>query len=382
MGNEIELYMRSEAVMSQFAEVLGKDNAASYISSVLLTVANDPTGKLQQCTPQSIFVAAMRAATLRLSVDASKRQAYIVPIKGKAVFWPGYKGFYDMAVRTGQYRYINVGKIYEGEEVIEDRITGLHTIGGSRTGDKVIGWLGAFEMVNGFRKTLYMTVEQIHAHAKRYNPNNYSNEQSIWRKDPEAMERKTVLRLLIMRWGYLDPNDASIIEQAEKEIEGEFIDAPSVDVAFAEAERRSENEIMQELGFETSAPKPKPGKFERPLPPAALVEAIAIKAGKYKEKTASNKQRGLVAMLLDKIFQDDDKRHTFQRYVFGQDSMKDVPDPMILAALDWLKPTQDSGGDYQPDPMAYKEAQAAYNEALLAEGQQFLMDDSPPPEEI
>jgi hypothetical protein len=187
-----------------------------------------------------------------------------------------------------------------------------------------------------------------------------------------------------MRWGYLDPNDASIIEQAEKEIEGEFIDAPSVDVAFAEAEpeRRNEDEIMQELGFETPAPKPKPGKFERPLPPAALVEAIAIKAEKYNGKTASNKQRGLVAMLLDKIFQDDDKRHTFQRYVFGQDSMKDVPDPMILAALDWLKPTQDSGGDYQPDPMAYKEAQAAYNEALLAEGQQFLMDDSPPPEEI
>lgn len=340
--NDLAVYMRSQEIVQRFAEIVGgSSNAMAYISSVLLAVANDPSGNLQKCSPQSIYESAIRAASLRLSVDPGIRQAYLVPFKGEATLIVGYKGLYDMAIRTGKYRYINVGKVYEGEEVVEDRLSGIHHISGSRTGDKHIGWIGAFEMTNGFGKTLYMSVEEIHAHAKRYSKG-YSLPGGAWKRSTEQMEKKTVLRLLLTWWGYLDPNDLALLSQVEDDdsvVEGEIISPEST---------------IEEPNPE---PQPEPVRIERPLQPAALAEALARKAQTHQGEQANSEQRGLLAMLLNIICGgNNETRHSLQKYLFGSESLKDVPDEFILAALDWLKPTQDSGGAYQPDPMAFKEA--------------------------
>ena len=86
---------------------------------------------------------------MHLSVDPNLGQAYLVPFKNKATLIVGYKGLYDMAIRTGKYRYINVDKLYEGETIEINRLTGFAKLGGGKTGDKINGYFGAFEMMTG-----------------------------------------------------------------------------------------------------------------------------------------------------------------------------------------------------------------------------------------
>ena len=254
---KITKYLDSEIVKARFSDVIGDRNAGSYISSVMVTVKDSPA--LLACNPQSIYTSALRAATLRLSVDPALGQAYMISFSGQATLVVGYKGLYDMAVRTGKYRYINVGPIYEGMNVEENPISGFHTITGKREGDKILGWIGAFEMnpergqATGFGKTMYMTVDEIHAHAKQYSPG-YDNPKGTWKKETKKMERKTVLRLLIRRWGYLNPADAQALEEIEAEQQP--IDAESSDIynvpdydETAEEVKRTTQENLEQLGF-------------------------------------------------------------------------------------------------------------------------------------
>jgi recombination protein RecT len=236
---KITNYMESSVVRARFAQIMGERGASTYISSVLIAVADSYS--LQKCAPASIYTSALRAATLRLSVDPGTGQAYLVPYKGQAKLIVGYKGLIDMAVRTNRYRYINASEIFEGQEVIHDQITGFHKIAGRRTGDKVIGWIAAFEMLPRFgqySKTLYMTLEEIHAHGKRYSKS-YSDKDSVWQTDPPAMEKKTVLRMLLRKWGYIDPADVRELEALEND-EPETIDALNVIAASAETQRAPE----------------------------------------------------------------------------------------------------------------------------------------------
>lgn len=223
----IKKYGHSPEIFGRFAEVLGQYNAAAYISSVLLAVNMNES--LQKCTPQSIFSQAMRAATLRLSCDPGIGDAYLVPFKDHAILVIGYKGLYRMAVRTGKYRYINIGRVYEGEQLEEDRITGFIKIVGKRKSNTVIGYIAAFELVDGYGKVIYMSQDEIHEHARKFSKS-YDRPDSTWKTNTEDMERKTVLRRLLTKWGYLDPADAMLVSESQSdEIDGEFNDMPDTD---------------------------------------------------------------------------------------------------------------------------------------------------------
>jgi recombination protein RecT len=243
--NEITKYMQNDMVKARFAELMGESNASAYVASVILAVANSPA--LQECEPKSVYSSALRAASLRLSVDPATKQAYLVPYGKRATLIVGWKGLYDMAIRTGRYRYINTRAVYEGEEVTEQFPSGFHAINGFRkTGGALIGWLGAFEMVNGYAKTVYMTVEEITQHRDKYSPG-HTRKDSAWVTNPEAMQKKTVLRRLLMQWGYLDPSDAA--QLAEIESEGEVIDAAPHfdDEPPADAQPATEQDILKSL---------------------------------------------------------------------------------------------------------------------------------------
>jgi len=262
-------YMGSDMVRSRFSDIVGENNAASYIGSVLLSVAENQA--LQQCSPQSVYTSAMRAATLRLSVDPSLGQAYLVPFKGSATLIVGYKGLHDLAVRTGKYRYINAGPVYEGEVVNEDRISGFHSLGGARTSKKIIGWIAAFEMFDGYAKTMYMTVTEIHEHARKYSKS-YNSDKSGWKTDTDKMERKTVLRLLLRRWGYLNPTDAATLAEidngeVEPAIEGEIINRVPEEPEEPK-QPKNEDELLDDLGYEDKEPKE---TKETPILPGLLV---------------------------------------------------------------------------------------------------------------
>ena len=154
---EIVSYGRSPEVMETFSRLVGR-NAPYYVQAAIIAVqAND---RLMQCSPKSIFRSALRAATLRLSCDPALGHAWLVPYKNKsggfeAQFQAGWKGIQHMAIRTGKYRYINVGPVYEGEEVVEDRITGsLKIEGGVKSPKKEKGLIASFALLSGLQKSI------------------------------------------------------------------------------------------------------------------------------------------------------------------------------------------------------------------------------------
>ncbi len=374
--NKIKTYIRSNEILRRFAEILGDYQASAYISSVLIAVANNP--QLMTCTPQSIVTAAMRAATLRLSCDPATGQAHLVPFKNKATLIIGYKGLRDMAVRTGKYRYIHIAKIYEGDKVVEDRITGVHRLEGQRVSDTIIGYLFYFELYTGFSKSVYMTVDEIHEHARKYSKS-YDKPDSPWKTDTRAMEKKTILRLGLLHWGYLDPNDVAImnaVDEADNENEEDVVNA---DFEESPPAPHSEEEILHNLGFgpqENVESSSEPKIDGRPLSPPALKSAIEAKAKRYSGQTITQGKRGLVVNVLEKCFADgaaDMKRHQVCKYLTDTASIREMPDNYVAALFDWLHPVNDSGGDPQPDPDAAREAEMVLLEAVKGTGQPELL---------
>jgi recombination protein RecT len=262
----VKNYILSPEVKERFADMMGS-NGIYYLNQVMILVAN--SADLQQCNPQSILISAMRAASLKLTVDPAQGQAWIIPYKGTATFQLGYRGVYELAMRTGLYRFINVIDIFEGETVSEDRMTGMHTIGGSRSGARVIGRMLYFELLTGYKKTFYMTVEEIEDHARHYSQA-YGSSRSKWNDPRERpkMERKTVLVNGLRKWGRFNQGDAAIISEIENaqgwidRDNGDFPDEEEVTVVVREP--KSEKDIMGALGYD-----------QKPAPAPAVVETIS-----------------------------------------------------------------------------------------------------------
>ena len=371
----VKNYMLSPEVKERFTDMMGPDGNY-YLNQVMMVVA--ASEDLQKCEPASILISAIRAATLKLSVDPTSGQAWIIPYNGKATFQIGYKGVYDMAMRTNRYRYINVSKIYEGEDLVEDRLTGMHSLHGAKKSDTVIGWLLYFELVDGFKKTFYMTIPEITAHAEHYSKA-YRNPKSKWNDKYERwkMERKTVIINGLRQFGVFNPGDKAMLDSIESDQEWHDNDLPEEgEVTVVEEEKKSMAQLQASIGVDpepAQEPTPEPKKYDRPLSPEDLKHLIEKKAEGYAKKTVNEKQIGLTASMMEWAFagqQHADKiRHSITKYLTGVTSMKEVPQPMVHALLDWLKPVQDSGGEYIPDAMAVTEIKSVWTAALKAEGQ-------------
>ncbi len=195
-GTTMKGLLASPAVMKRFEEVLG--NRANQFTASILGLYNSEK-MLQKAEPMSVISSAMIAATLDLPVDKNLGYAWIVPYGGKAQFQMGYKGYIQLALRTGQYRNINVIEVYEGELIKWDRLTEEIDLDfEAKQSDKVIGYTGYFELINGFRKTVYWSKEDIEKHKKRFSKSDFG-----WKKDWDAMAKKTVIRNLLNKWGIL-----------------------------------------------------------------------------------------------------------------------------------------------------------------------------------
>jgi len=248
---KIMAYGRSPEVVKAFKEVLGAE-APMYIQSAITAVQSNPA--LHVCSPRSIYSAALRAATLRLSCDPAIGHAYIVPRrnhgKWEAQFQAGWRGIQHMALRTGQYQYINVSKVYDGEEVQEDRITGeLSIIGQPKIPKKDIGLIASFGLVNGYRKSIYMSYEELEAHGRRYSKS-YGKPDSIWTTNKELAYHKTIILKLLRTYGMLSPHDVALLESEDNDGLGE-LDLPDDSTIVSEVPQpKSIAEINKSLGYE------------------------------------------------------------------------------------------------------------------------------------
>lgn len=224
------------AYKNKFNEMLGK-KAAGFMSSIIAVANNNKL--LAKAEPSTVIGAAAQAAMLDLPINQSLGFAYIVPYKGAAQFQLGYKGYIQLAQRSGQYVDIGAKTVYEGELEYENRLLDKFKFG-ERTGDKVIGYLAYFRLTNGFEKMLFMELDEMIAHAKKYSKN-YSGGTDKWGlADFNTMAEKTVLKRLLSKYGPLSiesvqmsqalSNDGGVISMNKDgdfdvNFDGETIDA-------------------------------------------------------------------------------------------------------------------------------------------------------------
>lgn len=192
----LKALMNTPTMKNKFKEVL-KEKSDGFMASVLNLVNND--SYLSSVDPMSIVTSAMVAASLDLPVDKNLGYAWIIPYKGKAQFQLGYKGYIQLAQRSGQYQSLNVIEVYEGELRGWNRLTEQFEFDPEgRLSDKVIGYVGYFELLNGFKKTVYWTKQEIELHKRKFSKSDFG-----WKKDFDAMAKKTVLRNMLSKWGIL-----------------------------------------------------------------------------------------------------------------------------------------------------------------------------------
>lgn len=196
--------------MNRFEEVLGK-RAPQFTASILGLYNNEKT--LQKAEPMSVISSAMVAATLDLPVDKNLGYAWIVPYKGKAQFQLGYKGYIQLALRTGQYKFINCIPIREGELQKWNPLTEELDIDfEKRQSDSVIGYAAYFELLNGFRKTSYWPKADVEKHKSKFSKSDFG-----WGKDWDAMALKTVLKAILSKWGILSVEMQSALKEDGEE---------------------------------------------------------------------------------------------------------------------------------------------------------------------
>ena len=205
----VETLMSKSDVKSKFTDVLGK-KAPGFIASIITASKNN----LKDVEPGSILKSAMTAATLDLPIEQNLGFAYLVPYNNKvngqwikqAQFQLGYKGYIQLAIRSGQYKTINAIEVYEGEIKKINRLTGEIELNENESEidrSKVIGYMAYFRLINGFEKSLYMSKEEVEAHAKKYSKVYASGKSCLWKTDFDAMAIKTVLKRLISKYGIM-----------------------------------------------------------------------------------------------------------------------------------------------------------------------------------
>lgn len=202
----ISNFLNSDAVKSKFSEILGQ-KANGFIASVLSVINSN--GQLANADQNSIYTSALLAASLELPINPSLGFAYIVSYNTKqadgtykvmAQFQLGYKGFKQLALRSGQFKDLNETDVREGEIRKRDRLTGhieFEWISNEkeRLSKPVIGYVSFFELTNGFRSTFFMTVEEIEEHAKKYSQTYKKFGSGLWKDEKDSMSMKTVCKL-------------------------------------------------------------------------------------------------------------------------------------------------------------------------------------------
>ena len=197
--SRLQVLLNTEPVSKRFQQIMGK-RAAAFMSSIISAVAANDA--LKTCDPMSVISAAAVAAALDLPITPGLGFAHIVPYSGAAQFQIGWKGFVQLAMRTGQYKTMNHTAIYEGQLKKLDPFTGDMEFVEPRASEQVIGYLFFFRLVNGFEKYFYMTKAECEAHGKRYS-RSYKAGKGLWVDDFDAMALKTVVKLGLSKYGVL-----------------------------------------------------------------------------------------------------------------------------------------------------------------------------------
>ncbi|WP_288746585.1 recombinase RecT, partial [uncultured Enterococcus sp.] len=219
--------MNTPAMKKKFTDIL-HEKSDSFMGSLMTLVGGD--NYLSQAEPMTIIASALKAATMDLPIDKNLGYAYVVPFnryekKGKnwithneAQFILGYKGYIQLAQRSGQYKALNALAIYDGQLIDWNPLTEEFTFDyKAKVSDEVIGYVGFFELLNGFKKTVYWTKQEIESHRIKNSKSKDKEKLSgAWVDNYDSMAIKTVLRNMLSKWGLLSVEMQSAITSDEK----------------------------------------------------------------------------------------------------------------------------------------------------------------------
>jgi len=200
--DQFKMVLNDNSIRAQLKNSL-KEKSGAFMSSMLDLYSGD--SYLQNCDPRAVVMECLKAASLDLPIVKSLGFAYVVPYKNKGILTPtfivGYKGLIQLAQRTGQYKTINAGIVYEGEYKGYDKLSGMVDISGERISDNVVGYFAYFQLLNGFEKILYMTVDEVTKWREDYSKT--KSDATPWGKEFDKMAMKTCLRRLISSYGIM-----------------------------------------------------------------------------------------------------------------------------------------------------------------------------------
>lgn len=206
-------FLAQDAMKKKINEMVGGEKGQQFVTSIISAVSTNP--QLAECDNASIVSAALLGQALNLSPSPQLGQFYLVPFNDSkrgckvAQFQIGYKGYIQLAIRSGQYKKLNVLAIKEGELVNynpldEDIEVKLIEDEEEREKAATIGYYAMFEYLNGFRKTIYWSKQKMEAHALKYSMGYRAKKgYTFWEKDFDGMAYKTMLRQLISKWGIM-----------------------------------------------------------------------------------------------------------------------------------------------------------------------------------
>ena len=262
--------MDRDDVKNLVQNAVGK-NSQRFAASIISAVSTNPA--LQECIQSSILSAALLGESLNLSPSPQLGQYYLVPFKDKergtvAQFILGYKGYIQLAIRSGQYKKLNVLAIKKGEMIRydalnEEMFVNLIQDEEVRENTETVGYYAMFEYVNGFRKSIYWSKSKMENHAIKYSKGYQAKKgYTFWEKDFDSMAMKTMLRQLISKWGIMSIDmqtaffaDNGIIKENG---EPEFVDTMEFDedgVVKTLVESVDENTQIDPTDIETTPPE-------------------------------------------------------------------------------------------------------------------------------
>lgn len=244
-------FITSDAIKTKINQMVAGRDGAKFITSLISLVSNNPM--LAECEHSTILSSALLGESLKLSPSPQLGQYYMVPFNDNkngrkvAQFQIGYKGYIQLAMRSGQYRDLDVIEVREGEYKGKDAFTGKARVefiedDNERLKLPIIGYFAYFELLNGFRKSLYWTKEKMEQHALTYSQAYKTDvkkdwNMSFWSKDFDAMAFKTMLRQLISKWGIMSvefqtafTNDMGVIENDGNANFVDSVDEPAQEI--------------------------------------------------------------------------------------------------------------------------------------------------------
>lgn len=251
----IKDYMAGKEIQKRISEMLG-DRASEFVTSVISIAGTDP--KIMKCEPRSLFNACLAAAAMRLPISKELAMAHIIPYENnklgitEAQIQLGWRAYVQMAQRSGEYKTIAAAPVYNGQLVSSDPLRGnvYDFSPEAKISNDILGYASLFVLRNGFEKDLFMTMDEIEAHALRYSKayaydkkSKYQN--SPWSTNFDAMAKKTVLKLLIKNFGVMsiDMQKAVQVDQAVIKDDNKFDYIDGEEASTLENEKNTTDEM-------------------------------------------------------------------------------------------------------------------------------------------